>query len=80
MCSQTWLTNMSTKDLPPQSTDRIMTLYDISKAVEYMHVRSLVHGELQPSGFMWFPQQVSQPLLASHCAQCTCRHGRCLPC
>ncbi|KAK9803106.1 hypothetical protein WJX73_004004 [Symbiochloris irregularis] len=54
---QAWLANMSTQELPPQSTDRIMTLYDISKAVEYMHVRSLVHGELHPNSFMWFPQQ-----------------------
>ena len=54
---QTWLADGG-HGKSPENTDRLLTLYDISKALEFLHIRSLVHGGLQPSSFLWFSAQV----------------------
>lgn len=34
--------------------DRNQTLYNLCKAIEFLHARSLVHGSLSPDALMWF--------------------------
>ena len=55
---QAWLADNATRDPMRDSTDRLLTLYDICKAVEYLHVCKMVHRELKPAIFMWYPRQV----------------------
>lgn len=38
----------------PEEVDRSQTLYNLCKAVEFLHARSLVHGGLSPHALMWF--------------------------
>ena len=38
----------------PEEVDRPQTLYNLCKAVDFLHARSLVHGCLAPDALMWF--------------------------
>ena len=67
---QAWLADGS-QGSSPQNTDRLLTLYDVSKAIEFLHVRSLMHRNLQPASFLWFPQQV-RPRQALRCPHSCC--------
>lgn len=35
--------------------ERVRILFDLCKAVEYLHARSLVHRAIQPANFLWCP-------------------------
>ncbi|KAK9841418.1 hypothetical protein WJX74_005338 [Apatococcus lobatus] len=43
--------------------ERVRILFDLCKAVEYLHARSLVHRAIQPANFLWCPMASRWKLL-----------------
>ena len=53
---QEWLSGRAVTSIEgkPEEVDRPQTLYNLCKAVDFLHARSLVHGCLAPDALMWF--------------------------
>ena len=53
---QEWLSGRAVTSMEgrPEEVDRPQTLYNLCKAVDFLHARSLVHGCLAPDALMWF--------------------------
>ena len=48
----------------PGDADRKRILYEIVKALEFLHLRSIVHGNFSPRAVMWFPRCIAWKLVA----------------
>ena len=49
---QEYLAGSASLEGKPEEIDRSQILYNLCKAVEFMHARNLVHGSLTPDALM----------------------------
>ena len=56
--TQEWLSGKASLEGRPQEVDRTRTLYDIAKAVDFLHARNVCHRGLTPRTLLWFSNQV----------------------
>jgi hypothetical protein len=60
-----WMSGIaSLEGLKPEEVDNTSTLYNLCKAVEFLHARSLCHRALTPDSLMWFANQKRWKLIS----------------
>ncbi|KAK9823492.1 hypothetical protein WJX72_003130 [[Myrmecia] bisecta] len=58
-----WLKSRDAMEGAPNLHDRVELLYNLCKAVEFIHARQVVHRQLCPANFMWFAKQANWKLI-----------------
>ena len=63
--SQEWMSGIaSLEGLKLEEVDSTSTLYNLCKAVEFLHARSLCHRALTPQALVWFANQKRWKLIS----------------
>lgn len=61
---QDWCDGVAKLAGRPGDADRKRILYEACLALEYLHLRSIVHGDFGPRSVMWFPDCIAWKLVA----------------
>lgn len=64
MYMQDWCDGVAKLAGRPGDADRKRILYEACLALEYLHLRSIVHGDFGPRSVMWFPDCIAWKLVA----------------
>ena len=62
--AQDWCDGAAKLAGEPGDANRKRILYDTCKALEFLHLRSIVHGAFGPRAVMWFPNCIAWKLVA----------------